>query len=125
MDPAISTVDLTGAEIRTMLEENLEHTFSADPWQQMGGYVKRCLGLRVFFKIENPAHQRIHEIFAGQEQLRPDKLYHAAFITEQGVPARYGENRVEHAQTVIPVLRRYLAGHRPVDVGLLGTFTAI
>ena len=51
MNPPISTVELTGEELRAMLEENLERTFSCDPYQQMGGYVKRCLGLNVYFKI--------------------------------------------------------------------------
>ena len=44
-NPPVSTVELTGAEIRAMLEENLERTFAADPYAQMGGYAKRCLGL--------------------------------------------------------------------------------
>ena len=45
-NPPVSVVELTGAEIRAMLEENLERTFAADPYAQMGGYAKRCLGLR-------------------------------------------------------------------------------
>ncbi len=64
MDPPVSTTELTGEELRDMLEENLERTFSCDPYRQMGGYVKRCLGLTVYFKIENPAGQRIQKIFA-------------------------------------------------------------
>src|SRR5699024_11250433 len=43
-NPLVSVVMLTGAEILSMLEENLEHTFAADPYEQMGGYMKRCLG---------------------------------------------------------------------------------
>jgi len=31
MNPPISTVELTGEEIVTMLEENLERTFARDP----------------------------------------------------------------------------------------------
>jgi len=55
MNPPISTTDLTGKELLEMLEENLERTFSCDPYLQMGGYVKRCLGLTLYFKIENPS----------------------------------------------------------------------
>jgi hypothetical protein len=29
--------------------------FAADPYQQMGGYVKRCLGLTLYVKFENLA----------------------------------------------------------------------
>ena len=51
MNPPISTVELTGEEIVAMLEENLERTFARDPYGQMGGYVKRSLGLNVYLKI--------------------------------------------------------------------------
>lgn len=61
MNPPVSTVELTGEEIKAMLEENLERTFSCDPYEQMGGSVKRCLGLNVYFKIENPSGNRIQK----------------------------------------------------------------
>lgn len=67
MNPVVSTVEITGAEIIMMLEENLERTFSADPMKQMGGYVKRCSGLHVKMRIENPAGNRIQHIFIGDE----------------------------------------------------------
>src|SRR5699024_1330104 len=38
--PPVSMVDITVAELIDMLEENLEITFAADPYKQMGGYVK-------------------------------------------------------------------------------------
>jgi hypothetical protein len=47
MNPPISTVKLIGEEIVAMLEENLERTFARDPYDQMGGYVKRSLGFNV------------------------------------------------------------------------------
>jgi S-sulfosulfanyl-L-cysteine sulfohydrolase len=59
LDPLISTVELTGEEIVAMLEENLERTFTCDPYEQMGGCVKRSLGFNAYIKIENPAGQRV------------------------------------------------------------------
>ena len=53
-DSPISTVELTGDELRAMLEANLERTYSPDPHCQMGGFVKRCRGLNMYFKMENP-----------------------------------------------------------------------
>jgi 2',3'-cyclic-nucleotide 2'-phosphodiesterase (5'-nucleotidase family) len=84
MNPPVSTVELIGEEIKAMLEENLERTFSCDPYQQMGGYVKRCLGLNVYFKLENPSGHRIQKLFAGNEEVQPDRYYTAAFVTPQG-----------------------------------------
>ncbi|WP_243670552.1 5'-nucleotidase C-terminal domain-containing protein [Methanoculleus chikugoensis] len=54
--PPVSTVEITGRDLKAMMEENLERTFSRDPpYQQMGGYVKRCMGVDLYCKIENPA----------------------------------------------------------------------
>jgi len=125
MNPPVSTVELTGEEIKAMLEENLERTFSCDPYNQMGGYVKRCFGLTVYFKIENPSGLRIQKLFAGNEAVEPDKYYTAAFVTMQGVPQKYGRNRKNLSERIIDAMRKYLAKHRPVRAELKGTFVAI
>ena len=125
MNPPVSTVELTGAEIKTMLEENLERTFSCDPYQQMGGYVKRCLGLNVYFKVENPSGYRIQKLFVGNEEVQPDQYYTAAFVTMQGVPQKYGRNRENRSERIIDTMRKYLAKHRPVHAELRGTFVAV
>jgi S-sulfosulfanyl-L-cysteine sulfohydrolase len=91
MNPPVSTVEITGKELKEMLEENLERTFSCDAYNQMGGYVKRCLGLNVYFKIENPAGNRIQKLFVGNEEIQSDKYYSATFVTMQGVPQNTDE----------------------------------
>lgn len=125
MNPPVSTVELTGEEIKEMLEENLERTFSCNPFNQMGGAVKRCLGLNVYFKIENPSGNRIQKMFAGNEEIQPDKYYSAAFVTMQGVPQKYGRNRENQPERIIDAMRKYLLNHRPVHAELRGTFVAV
>jgi 2',3'-cyclic-nucleotide 2'-phosphodiesterase (5'-nucleotidase family) len=125
MNPPVSTVELLGEEIREMLEENLERTFSCDPYRQMGGYVKRCLGLTVYFKIENPAGQRIQQLFVGNKEVQSDKYYTTAFVTMQGVPQKFGRNRGNMPERVIEAMRKYLAKHRPVTAELRGTYIAV
>src|SRR5699024_6184091 len=92
-NPPVSVVDITGAELIDMLEENLENTFASDPYDQMGGYVKRCLGMKMYVKLENPAGMRVQDLFIGGEKVEKDRVYEAAFVTTQGVPAKYGANR--------------------------------
>ena len=125
MNPPVSTIELTGKEIKVMLEENLEMTFSYDPYQQMGGYVKRCLGLNVYFKIENSSGNRIQKLFIGNEEVQPDRYYTAAFVTLQGVPQKYGRNRENRSERVIDTFRAYLARHHPLYAELKGTFVAV
>ena len=125
MNPPVSTVELAGEELRAMLEENLERTFSCDPYNQMGGYVKRCLGLNVYFKIENPPGHRIQKLFAGNEEVQPGRYYTAAFVTPQGVPQKYGRNRENRSEHIIDVMRAYLTSHRPLSAELRGAFVAV
>ena len=125
MNPTISTVELAGEEILMMIEDNLERTFSHNAYQQMGGYVKRCLGLNVYFKMENPGDSRIQRLFVGSQEVQPDRYYTAAFVTEQGVPKKYGRNRENSSQHAIDALRAYLDKHSPLHAELKGTFVAV
>ncbi len=125
MNPPISTVELLGEEIVMMLEENLERTFACDAYDQMGGYIKRSLGLNVYIKIENPPGQRVQQVFVGDELLQPGHYYPTAFVTQQGVANKYGRNRQQHTERSIDALRAYLARHRPLRAELRGTFAAV
>ncbi|MHB8778870.1 MAG: bifunctional metallophosphatase/5'-nucleotidase [Anaerolineales bacterium] len=125
MNPPISTVELTGEEIVAMLEENLERTFARDPYDQMGGYVKRALGFKAYIKIENPPGQRVQHVFVGDEQMQPGRYYPTAFVTEQGVAQKHGRNRQHHTERIIEALRTYLARHRPLCAELRGTFLPV
>ncbi|WP_345127194.1 5'-nucleotidase C-terminal domain-containing protein [Hymenobacter antarcticus] len=81
MDPEIETVELTGAGLHLMLEKNIEGTYSQNPLHQMGGYVKRALGLKAYFKVENPQGSRLQAVFVQGLALDPARTYSAAFIT--------------------------------------------
>ncbi|RRQ46689.1 bifunctional metallophosphatase/5'-nucleotidase [Chryseobacterium sp. SC28] len=115
MNPPITTTELSGHEIFEMLEENLERTFSAEPMHQMGGYVKRCSGLRILMRIENPPGFRIQEIYFQNQLLEKDRSYKVAFLTEQGVPKKYGKNRTETAITAVDAMLLYLEAHPKIE----------
>ena len=124
VNPPVSTVEITGRELRAMMEENLERTFARDPYDQMGGYVKRCAGINLYCKLENAPGLRIQEFFAGGKRLDPDTVYRTAFVTSQGVPASYGENREDLDIRAIAALERYLA-RGPVSADLRGSVVAV
>lgn len=125
VNPPVSRCQLTGRELWDMLEENLEHTFSRDPYQQMGGYVKRGLGLRLYVKIENPPGLRIQELYIGGERAEPDRLYEVVYVTTQGVPAKYGTHRRELDVRGVEALSRYIERHQRVSAPLRGTVVAV
>lgn len=110
MNPVISTTELLGHEIINMLEENLERTFSLMPMQQMGGYIKRCMGLHIKMRIENPKGSRIQEIYFGKKHLEKDKNYKVAFVTSQGVPEKFGKKRLNLKVKAIAAMTNFLKG---------------
>ena len=91
----------------------------------MGGYLKHCLGLNIYFKIENPSGLRIQKLFVGNEEIQADKYYSTAFVTMQGVPQKIGRNCKNHSEWIIEALRKYLVKHRPISAELRGTYIAV
>ncbi len=125
VNPPVSTVKLTGQEIWDMLEENLEATFSREPFKQMGGYAKRMLGLKLYAKLENPKGHRLQELFIKGEPVDKERVYPATFVTVQGVPAKYGKDRKQLNTGAIEVLQNYVEKHKTVEAPHRGTITLI
>ena len=123
MNPEIMLVDLTGDELWRMIEENLERTFSREPFSQMGGYVKRCGGMKTFFKVENPKGQRVQDISVGGSRLDRSRTYQAAFITVQAVPQGFGANRRHTGKTLLEATKALLQA--PVSPALRDSFVEV
>jgi 2',3'-cyclic-nucleotide 2'-phosphodiesterase (5'-nucleotidase family) len=119
-NPQVSLVTLSGDELRELYEANLEETFACDPWDQRGGYVKRCSGIRMTFKAQNPAGHRLQEFQVDGAPVRSGAAYEVAFLGEQAVPARYTANRRSAGIRAIDALRQYLMRHDPVEAELRG-----
>src|SRR3546814_15593230 len=92
-----------------MLEENPERTFAANPYEQMGGYIKRMRGIRMAFKAENAAGHRIERLYLDGQPDVADALYTVSFVTAQGVPATFGRNPPTLSLDTIAALRQPLA----------------
>jgi S-sulfosulfanyl-L-cysteine sulfohydrolase len=121
VNPPVSTVELSGREIWEMLELNAELTFSRDPYQQMGGYLKRFMGLNLYLKVENPPGERVQEIFIQGKPLNPDTVYQTTFVTSQGVPEIYGKNRKESEVKAVEALKKYISTKKKISAELSGS----
>jgi 2',3'-cyclic-nucleotide 2'-phosphodiesterase (5'-nucleotidase family) len=120
----ISTVELTGAELKALLEDSFTATFSGDAFQQMGGYVKRCVGITAYVRVNNPNGTRLTRLLIGKEEAQDDKVYTAAFLTVQAVPAKYNRNRRDLAITPADAMQTYLKKHRPAKAEIRGSVVA-
>ncbi len=94
-------------------------------YRQMGGYVKRCLGLTAYVKVENPPGYRIEELFVDGRRVDDKESYEACYITVQGVPERYGGNRQDLDVDAVGALRNYLAVYDPAHAGLHGSIVPV
>jgi sulfur-oxidizing protein SoxB len=108
MNPPVSTTELTGMEIKGMLEENIERTFACDAFHQMGGYLKRCFGLTAYIKLENPKGQRIQQLFIQEQPIDTERSYTVAFVTKQGVPQNVGTNKKDLDIKAVDAMKHFL-----------------
>ncbi|MFO7991456.1 MAG: bifunctional metallophosphatase/5'-nucleotidase [Thermoplasmata archaeon] len=118
VNPPVSTCSITGRELKDMLEEDMENTFSGDPYKQMGGFLKRCKGIHVYFKVENPPGNRIQEFYVGDERVEMDRTYKAVFVTSQGIPKKFGSNRKDLDITAIESMKKYIQENSTISIGL-------
>lgn len=124
-DPPVSTIELTGGELRAMLEANLERTYSADAYCQMGGFVKRCRGLNLYFKMENPQGHRIEDLLVDGTPIEDGRIYRAAMLGEQGVPKKYGSHRQKIDVRAVEALQRLFSRTGQVRGNRRGSVVAI
>lgn len=125
MDPPLFIAEVRGEALWEMLEENLQQVFARDPYEQMGGAVKRSLGLKAYIRPENPRGHRLTELFVNGEKINPARSYRVVSATTQAVPERYAEKEEKLEITAVEALRRYLADEGPIAAPLRDTFVAI
>ena len=125
VNPPVSTTKITGEELWEMMEENLDRTFAKNPYDQMGGYVKRCLGLNLYFKIENPKGERIQEFFINDKPLNKSRFYNAVFVTSQGIPEKYGKDRKNLNINAVEAMKIYLEKKKTIASPLINTIVAV
>jgi 2',3'-cyclic-nucleotide 2'-phosphodiesterase (5'-nucleotidase family) len=125
VNPPVSRGKITGQELWDMMEENIERTFAKDPYEQMGGYLKRCLGINLYFKIENPYGERIEKLFVQGKAVEKDKVYNVVYVTSQGVPEKYGHDKEQLEIHAIDALLKYLQRHGTVNADLEGSIVAV
>lgn len=91
----------------------------------MGGFVKRCRGPNMYFKMEKPKGRRIEDLLVDGAPIQPGRLYRAAMLGEQGVPRKYGSKRQTLGFNAIESLQQLFARGRRVRGSRRGAVVAV
>lgn len=101
-DSKVITLDLTGTQIRAILEQSVENTFSNDPRTKVGGMIQ-VSGLTFDFDPAGASNSRVLRVQVAGTDLEPHKIYRVvtnALLAQGGhryEVFREGNNRQEHA----------------------------
>ncbi|MGE5351612.1 MAG: hypothetical protein ACM3P0_05980 [Acidobacteriota bacterium] len=81
--------------------------------------------MNIYIKIENPNGERVQEVFVRGKKLLPERTYTAAYLTQQGIPEKYGTGKKEAGIKAIEALKLYLGKNRTIHAELCGSVTAV
>jgi sulfur-oxidizing protein SoxB len=76
--PYTTLTEMTGATIKTILEDVCDNLFNPDPYLQQGGDMVRVGGLRYACKIRNKIGSRISDMWLDMRRIEADKTYKVA-----------------------------------------------
>jgi len=76
--PQTTLAELTGAEIKTVLEDVADNLFNADPYLQQGGDMVRVGGMTYAIAPRAKIGQRISDLRVGGQPMEPGKRYKVA-----------------------------------------------
>ncbi|CCF97781.1 MULTISPECIES: thiosulfohydrolase SoxB [Ralstonia solanacearum species complex] len=114
--PATTLADMTGATIKTVLEDVADNLFNPDPYYQQGGDMVRTGGLRYTIDPTQPIGRRITDLRLGDQPLDADRRYKVA-----GWAAVSAEARHTGGRPVWDVLADWLRDQREVTARPLNT----
>ncbi|MGN6544477.1 MAG: bifunctional metallophosphatase/5'-nucleotidase [Aureliella sp.] len=97
---------VTGKELRSYLEHELELVFSRDAWTLSGGWGPRASGLDMTFEAQAAPGNRLRSVTVHGEEVEPDRKYTIAGCEREGEPLDVvcrlrGTHDVEYIQPTI------------------------
>ncbi len=108
--PATTLTELTGAQIRSILEDIADNLFNPDPYLQQGGDMVRVAGLTYALDPVARMGARVFDLRFNGLPLRADRRYKVAgwAPVAEGVPGRTA------GEPVWDVLARYLKARKTI-----------
>lgn len=111
---------ITGRQLWTWMETELENAFAKDPSKRLGGWVIRFKGMEVNFTLGNEAGKRVNYIKIGGQPIDLNREYSFVACEREGDPDTTicrmtgvkKPTRMGH--TMHKVIEEYLAVHSPI-----------
>jgi 2',3'-cyclic-nucleotide 2'-phosphodiesterase (5'-nucleotidase family) len=116
----IKMAEVTGSQIMSWLEKELENAFSPDATKRVGGWFVRFNGMQVTFTLGNEKGKRVQKVLIKGEPLQLEKTYTMAACEREGDPdnllCRMPEvqNPRKTGTSLHAVMENYLAAFSPV-----------
>ncbi len=121
VDATVRTAKVTGAQLMTWLEKELNNVFAKDASKRFGGWVVKFRGMEVEFNAFGEQGKRVQKVTIGGNPLDPARSYSVSACERDGDPETMlcripnvtdGKNM---PYSLHPVLKEYLAKHSPVS----------
>ena len=121
VDAPIRIAKVTGAQLLSWLEKELNNVFAKDADKRLGGWVVKFRGMEVEFKAFGEQGKRVQKVTVGGKPLDPARSYSVSACERDGDPdtmlcripnVTEGKNM---SYSLHPVLKEYLAQHSPVS----------
>ena len=126
----ILMADVTGSQISSWLEKELENVFSKDAEKRLGGWLVRFQGMKIKFTIANEQGKRVEEILVKGEKIDPEKIYKVVSCQREGDPdsllCRIKDVKNNHklGPLIHDVIEEYITKHSPLEPKLEGRAVA-
>ncbi len=120
VDATVRTAKVTGAQLMTWLEKELNNVFAKDASKRFGGWVVKFKGMEVAFNAFGEHGKRVQIVTVGGKPLDPVRTYSVSACERDGDPETMlcripnvteGKNMPYSLHTV---LKEYLAKNSPV-----------
>ena len=90
-----------------------------------GWYLKRCRGIEMLLKLENPVGHRIQQLTVEGDVLGDEQTVDAAFLGEQAVPPTVGKDRRAVGVDAVQALEEYVRAQHTVSTALTGNIKVV
>ncbi len=129
-DAELRMAEVSGSQIISWLEKELENVFAKDPTKRLGGWLVRFKGMKIKFTIRKEMGNRLEEVLIGGEKIAPEKTYKIVSCEREGDPEdvicriRNVKNSRRIGALIHAVLEEYISKHSPVAPELEGRAVA-